>query len=432
MHATKLFKSLLRNTSLIFSLLLTIFSLHIHPAQAQNEAAQDLYTGKKEFITSDQEHFIDSPYTIQVSPYLGFTEKIPQLLKPNDITRKEQYLRIVGVSMDVGVLQIRKFLYKQFHCYPKLGLAVDCGWLENNGSLMGCLVYLEPQYDYLARWEVFPRLSIGPVYVSIPRNNFKNLTPAEQEAEKNNSSGAREDFYQQGWQLNLGLALTATIRINPYWHLNPRIGFAYLADLGKKAPPSKDKDLKAIMSSIALSYTPCPNRACYYATSEKAKKSRVDISWLSSFKKPESLSLFNQQGPVIGKNKYGYIGGVYSQWSLQLIGSHAVTLGMEWIWDGAAEQLLKDTVISSPLKVSLLSGHEFRWGKLLFGQQIGYYLMNNCLFHPLLRFYVRLGIDYKLTNFLCIGTSLRAGVVPYINKIDLKTDFIDFRIGYSF
>lgn len=133
------------------------------------------------------------------------------------------------------------------------------------------------------------------------------------------------------------------------------------------------------------------------------------------------------------EGKDHYVGGIYGQWSLQPCNSHALTLAAEWIYDGAAKQALKEKIKSSPLKVGVLLGHKFRWGKFMFGQQIGVYLMNNVQGEfPL---YARLGLDYRLTNSLFVGTSFKAVIRPegeYFSVDSIKRDFIDFRIGYSF
>ena len=67
------------------------------------------------------------------------------------------------------------------------------------------------------------------------------------------------------------------------------------------------------------------------------------------------------------------------------------------------------------------------------GQQIGLYLMNN--HNPsssTFAFYTRLGLDYRLTELLSVGTSLRAHVLLLNRGVEVMTDFIDFRVSYSF
>jgi hypothetical protein len=196
----------------------------------------------------------------------------------------------------------------------------------------------------------------------------------------------------------------------------------------------KDTDLKIITASIGLGYTPNPSLIRYPDMIDD-KKSRVDIGLLSAFKKlePPSNVSKRQEEDTDGKDKYHYVGGIYGQCSLQLCGSHAITFAAEWIHDGAAKQALKKKIKQSALKISLLGGHEFRWGRFLFGQQLGFHLMNNVDNEFLL--YARLGLDYRLTDSWFVGTSMKAVVLTdtgYFSINSIKKDFIDFRIGYSF
>ena len=154
------------------------------------------------------------------------------------------------------------------------------------------------------------------------------------------------------------------IRITPHWQLSSSISLSYLPALEEREEdqqddPQEDVDLKTCTVSMALSYTPNPSLVRYPSLGHN-KSSRVDIGWLSSFKKFENQP--DQQEHTDDKGEYYYIGSIYGQWSLQLCNSHALTLATEWIHDGVAEQALKNKIKTSPLKISLLGDHEFRWG----------------------------------------------------------------------
>jgi len=389
-----------------------------------------------------QEEWIPFPYTIQISPYIGLTRPFPQRLKPSENVKYRMQLRIMGTNLDLSVLQIRRFIWKHFHCYPKLGLAFNYGHLENKGYLIGGLLYLEPQRDYLMKWEIIPRISMGITYANIPGTNFKDLTPEEEEEVENNDAFA-EDFYSQGLHLDLSLTLTTNIKLTPHWQFSPSISYSYMPLLvdeqsDKETKNSrKDKTIKMITGSIHLGYTPNPSLMRYPDLNpDSSQKSRIDISWLSASKKWEVLSqrqILPQQEGTIPDDKYYYVWGIYAQYSFHLYNSHALTLATEWIHDGVVKQALKKSVRKSALKSSLLGGHEFKWGKLIFGQQLGFYLMNNVVEE--LPLYARLGLNYKLTDFLFVGISLKANALLEAQGFSLNTikkDFIDFRIGYSF
>jgi|688.fasta_scaffold20475_3 hypothetical protein len=444
---------LIHNQRILFQLSIVLLVLHVCPVQAQNGATSNqAYNARGQSKAHQKQHQQDAwftfPYTISISPYLGLTQEIPQLLRRHDTEKEEQRLRIKGFNLDIGVLQIRDFIWKHFHCYPQLGLAFNCGWLENKGYLVGGHIYLAPQYDYLARWEINPRLGVGIIYANIPGTNFKEPS-SQHEATVKGDGVFAENPYLQGFHLDLSLALAATIRLTPRWKLSPSLGFSYMPRMIGQVPNDGEKysqdsmHLKIFTASIGFGYTPNPSLV-HYPSLRGSRESRIAIGLLAAPKKLATVSQVslsesqpNQQEyeDTESEGKYDYVGGIYAQWSLQLYNSHALTLATEFIHDGVAQKMLKHHIKSSPLKISLLLGHEFSWGKFMFGQQLGVYLMNNLPKEMAVPVYARLGVTYKLTDTLFVGTSLKAIVLlegDHFSIKSIKKDFIDFRIGYLF
>ena len=419
-------------------LLIFFFALRSYTTQARNHTTTSQtyeVTGK-----SNKTEWFTFPYTIQISPYMGLTKHIPQLLKRTDGWKHWQQLCIVGASVDVGVFQIRKFIWKHFQCYPKLGLAINYGRLENKGDLIGGLLYLEPRHNYLARCEVCPRLSIGIVYANIPGTNFKKRD-SEDEAKTLSDDAFANDWYRQGLHLDLSLSLAMHIKLTPHWQLSSCVGFSYMplavnnsTSKGAKHSP-KDTDLKIITGNIGLCYTPNPSLV-HYPSVGNNEKSSVHIGLLATVKKQQikHATLPDQPDSTNSGSKYCHVSGVYGQWSLQLYKRHAITLTTEWFYDQAIKQKLQDTVKPSPVKMGILVGHEFRWGRIRFGQQLGCYLKTNELYElqQKLPTYARLGLNYQLTEYFFVGTSLKTTMLFQDTEPLAKTDFIDFRIGYSF
>jgi hypothetical protein len=439
---------LMHNNRILLQLSLVLLLIYVCPVQAQSRVTSNqAYKARGQSTELQKQHQQDAwftfPYTIRISPYLGLTQEIPQLLRRHDTEKEEQRLRIVGVNLDIGVLQIRDFIWKHFHCYPQLGLAFNYGRLENKGYLVGGHIYLAPQYDYLARWEINPSLGVGIVYANIPGTNFKEPRP-KHEAIVASDDASTDNFYLQGFHLDLSLALAATIRLTPQWQLSPNIGFSYMPRMigqvpdGSEQCPQDSMHLKTFTASIGLGYTPNPSLV-RYPILRSSRESVIAIGLLAAPKKLATVSLSpsppNQQENTDNRDKYYYVSGIYGQWSLQLCNNHALTLATEFIHDGAAQKMLKHCIKSSPLKFSLLLGHEFRWGKVIFGQQLGVYLMNNVSKEMIIPVYARLGVVYKLTDALFVGTSLKAIALLEGNDFSVKSikkDFIDFRIGYLF
>jgi hypothetical protein len=426
---------------LLLHLSLTLCLLYVGPAQARDRStrSQGYQAGsqiKDPRPGNQHDEWITFPYTIQFSPYIGLTQA-PSQLAPHHTHRKEsQYLRVHGANVDIGVTQIRHFIWKHFHCYPKLGVAFNYGWLEKKGYLAGGYLYLEPRYDYLATWEVSPRLGIGIVHAKIPRHKSGELASEDDTTETSHEILA-EDIYQQGSHLDLSLTLAINISLTPHWQLSPSLGYNYMPLIANQRPqqeaqrPQDDTALKIITAGIGLSYTPNPSIIRYTKPDIQDSKasSRIDIGFLNAPKKFMPSSQKNTDGA----GKYYYVGGVYGQASLQVSNSHALTLATEWISDGAERQALKEQIKKSPLQVGLLLGHEFRWGKCLFGQQIGMHMVNND--SEVSRVYARLGITYRLTDAWFVGLNLKAIVRSEEENFSLNSiqrDFIDFRMGYSF
>lgn len=426
--------SLVFNRRVVFLVFLTTFLTYGYPVQAKVTEIIHSNLGLGTQGDSNRYDWIRFPYTIQVSPLLGAILKTPQLLVSKNTS---QWLGVKGISIDVGILQIRRFIHRHFHFYPKLGIALNYSRLENKSNLIGGLLYLEPQYNYLAKWEIFPRIGIGVAYNTISSDLSTNSTTSSATASVKNM--VQGDLY---WDLSF--ALMGRINITPHWQLSPSIGFHYPPSIAVKGQTEKTNSLTNFVASVAFGYTPNPS-SINYPSRGRDKRSRVNIGWLSAAKKfvlsdqrVHSQHQPDQPEDEDNAGKHYYVGGIYGQWSLQVCNNHALTLTTEWIQDGAAKQALQGNALSAASKVSCLGGHEFRWGKLLFGQQIGFYIMNNEALSTsdgFFDFYIRLGIDYKLTDFLLVGTSLKTNIrVPTSQKgsIKLGTDFVDFRISYSF
>jgi hypothetical protein len=430
-----------RSAKKLLRLSLALCLLHGGPVQARDRStrsqAHEAGSQVKNPQQGDQhDAWLTFPYTIQFSPYIGITRAPSQLAQRHAHGKEAQYLRVQGANLDIGVIQIRSFIWKHFHCYPKLGIAFNYGRLENKGYLAGGYLYLEPKYDYLATWEISPRLGIGIVHAKIPGKKFGELASEDHTTETSHEILA-EDVYQQGSHLDLSLTLAINISLTPHWQLSPSLGYNYMPLIANQRPhqeaqrPQDDPALKIITAGIGLSYTPNPSLIRYPKPDIQGSQtsSRVDIGFLSAPKKFMPSSQKNTDGA----GKYYYVGGIYGQASLPVCNSHALTLATEWISDGAARQELKKQIKKSPLQVGLLLGHEFRWGKCLFGQQIGMHMVNND--PEVSRVYARLGITYRLTDAWFVGLNLKAIVRSEEENFSLNSiqkDFIDFRMGYSF
>ncbi|MHB9147554.1 MAG: hypothetical protein ACYC2U_03925, partial [Candidatus Amoebophilus sp.] len=176
-----------------------------------------------------------------------------------------------------------------------------------------------------------------------------------------------------------------------------------------------------------------------------------DLAYFSAFRKAKDFS--NQTTPDNTQqddtdkndNKFYYIGGLHVQWSIQLLDNHAFVIASEWIKNLALKKELEQSVRKNDLQASIMFGHEFLWGKLIFGQYAGINLLNNAPPDASRRFgnlpnllYARLGLNYKITEYIHIGTNLKISLFPSspekrpLSVKYTQMEYLDFRITYSF
>ena len=420
-----------------------------------------------------EEDRVEFPRMLQVSPYGGFTKLIPQIEIRNDgryIGNK--MLFITGVSVDVSVLQIRRFLWNHFQCYPQLGIEAYYGrLLSNKGNTAGLSIYLAPQHDCQAPVEFFPRLGVGVAYMHIP--GFADVrTPQNEGQEGGNDVLPQIDVsdipdFRSNVSLDLSLALVLKIRLSPYWTLCPIFGFHYIPQLSEEEQSATtttryNKDIKLTTGGLGLSYTFNPS-VIRYASLGDLRWYRIDVGMMHGFRKyqprPANADLLGQQvtpptpqpQPQGGADpdatqdskigNYYYVGGLYALFSTRITESHALTASTEWLLDWASKEALEGLLKKHHLKIALLGGHEFLWGKAIFGQQVGGYIMNNASHEG--NFFMRLGLDYRITDYLFVGAGFKANfdvkLLPFSNIIQsirndlgMTLETFDFRLGYSF
>jgi hypothetical protein len=390
------------------------------------------YSNRKNNPANQQKGWRAYPVALQINPgHLGFLMPITLLTLPEE-KPVPKMLGFWGSSIDLSILYVNRSLWQHFDCYPRLGVSINYHRLRNQGNIIGGVVYLEPNYNHSTGWEFLSRLGIGIAYAKIPGNH--PYTPDEDE------EMPQVDDFMQGPSLDLALGFGIRYRLTPKWHIHTGLDLDYLWAFDQEVKddkPAQRKILTLYNLSLGTSYTfnPSPHN---YARAEGPNKSRIDVAILNAFKKdpspkPNKTLSDNpaSDNPASEDDKLYYIGGLYTQGSLQIANNHALTLASEWIKNGLSKKNLANKLKQTDLQVGVLGGHEFLWGKITFGQAFGGYLLNNDIDAPLGIFYTRLTLNYHITSFLFVGTSLKTVVFPDPNTY-LKFDYIDFRIGYSF
>jgi len=405
----------------LFLFLVLLASCYVAHAQAVGE--NDI--GPAQRFRQEEKDWSLYPFTIQINPYLGF---IPlRLVDLTDKKSKYDLLGLKGISTDFSLLYVKRAIWQYFDCYPRVGVTISYGRPANQGHILSGLLYIEPNYSHLAGWEFLTRLGIGAAYVKVPGNY--PIKKKEEEDEEQDQDILEVDPFREEPSLALAWGLLWKWRLTPNWHLHAGLNFDYLPYLHEQGTDETNKDLLISTASLGVSYT--INPSIYdYSRPQGPRKTRIDVAWLSGFRKPDSTL-------VKDDNAYYYVGGLYGQWSCQIVNNYAFTLATEWVKDLAAKKELEEKLKNDNLKVGFLLGHEFLWGKLIFRQQLGAYMLNDtAIMPPWGFFYTRLGLDYRLTNFLLLGVSLKTILLPSTQAFKkdkfARIELIDFKISYSF
>lgn len=436
-----------------------IFCMGYQIAYAHDRDTPEAIYGNKNFWSV-------YPVSLQIAPHLGIIPPLRLLDVANNNEPSSRMLVALGGRADISLLYARRWLWEHFDCYPKVGLLLKYDYITNNnvaerGHVLGGALYLEPNYNHLDGWEVLPRAGVGISYLNIP-GGFSSLNPippdpANEEEKAEPYSAADVDAFRQEIDLNLIFDILVKYRLTPRWHLHFSLGLDYFpalfTDLDNTNVAARSKKaIEIYTASLGCSYTFNPTQY-NPIRAHRRPKNLVDIALLNSFRKAYLTNNMNaggdqQQSNINKSDQYYYLGGLHVQWSYQLVGNHALVFGSEWIKDWALKKELEKKFKRDNLQISFMLGHEFLWGKLQFGQYLGVYVLNNTplenykqfLFNDL--FYARFGLNYRITEYLYVGTNLKVSLLPTNKDIGkgqqlrpleyTGLDYLDCRIGFSF
>lgn len=418
----------------------------------------------KQAIYGNKSFWSVYPLSIQLSPHAGMLLpiRLQDVATNNEMSPK--LLAALGVRADIGLLYAHRWLWEHFDCYPKLGFLLKYDFITNNnviekGQAIGGVFYIEPNYNHLDGWEILPRAGVGLAYLNIP-GGFSSVTPvaANEEEEVKPYSAAELEPFRQEVDLDIIFDIMLKYRLTPKWHLHFSLGLDYFPALftsldDTKVSSRSKKAIEIYTASLGCSYTFNPSKY-NPVRMHRRLKNVVDIAFLSSFKKAYLSGKNNtnvggdqEQDGSSETDKYYYLGGLHMQWSYQLANNHAIMFGSEWIKDWALSKELEDKAKKDNLQVSLMVGHEFLWGRLIFGQYLGFYVLNNAnadegqlILNDIV--YARLGLNYRITDYFYVGTNLKLSILPtnrdgregkQSRTIEYtRLSYLDCRIGFSF
>ncbi len=405
--------------------IMLVILLSYYLAHGQN--SQDYSNQRSQAGTQQPESWRLYPFTLQINPHGGLLMPLPLLTIP-DKKVEPKMLTAWGAGLDFSLLYDKRSIFQHFDCYPRLGLNFNYLKLRNEGNIYEGLFYVEPNYNHSTGWEILPRFGVGAAYIRIPGHH-----PTSEEV-------TDVDNFREEIGLDLAFSWGVRYRLTPQWHLYGALGFNHLPSFEDTTNTQGiDKSLTMYHLHLGSSYTFNPSRRDYVRP-EGPKKSRIDVGLLHSWTKLDNSAFNNLVASKVPNapidvndpEQLYYIIGLHAQGSLQIANSHAIIVGTECIQNAAAEKDSAKKLKKSGLQIGTHIGHEYLWGRVTFGQALGYYLVNYTIFPPPFGMaYSQLTLNYHITELWFIGTGLKIAIWPELTKW-VKYDYLDIRIGCSF
>ncbi|HWB24832.1 MAG TPA: acyloxyacyl hydrolase [Chitinophagaceae bacterium] len=315
-----------------------------------------------------------------------------------------------GFEFEISKQHIDKPLWENYRCYPRMGLILS--YFDFNTRILGktysAAYFIEPDYRVSKNCSFFLRMGVGLSYLTNPHDSIKNPT-------------------NQSYSLPINAYLTAGAGINcnvsPHIALSFMTSFQHNSNGGFELP---NHGVNYPTASLGIRYTAYNNSLPVYKREQVRSYRHTKIIYDAGFYySPKS----GYSAGWVSSRKY--LAGVFVQASKRVSTLDNITLSLEAYHDGglaSIKKLLMDNTSNN--LVGLMIGHEFIFRRILFSQQLGYYIYKDTkTFSDLYqqafpRIYHRWGLRYKLNPHWYAGFNMLAH-----NQV---ADFIDLRLNYRF
>ena len=308
----------------------------------------------------------------------------------------------LNVSYPYGIeLQYTKQLrdekkWQQNACYFNSGMGVN--YFNYNNALLGqsmAIFYVfEPQVKLGKKLKMIGSANLGLTFLSNPYNKDKNTT---------------NSYYSLPVSAYLAFGTGLEYPLNKNLQLSLLAKFIHISNGGTQEP---NKGINMAALNVRLSYNPIDNRLDKFTRKPEKLilKNRLDVGLYASNK-----------NIAVNEPTRCFIFGAMANYSKQVSSINALTGGIEIIADQVTQaRLQRDQLDKSSMRLGLLVGHEFLFGKFSVNQQLGYYLFNDTKYFNTL--YQRIGVSYYTPAHFSIGFSvLTHTTIP---------NFTDLRLTY--
>jgi hypothetical protein len=308
----------------------------------------------------------------------------------------------LDVSYPYGIeLQYTKQLrdeksWQQNACYFNSGMGIN--YFNYNNALLGqsmAIFYVfEPQIKLGKKLKLIGSANLGLTFLSNPYNKDKNTT---------------NSYYSLPVSAYLAFGTGLEYPLNTNFQLIMLAKFIHISNGGTQEP---NKGINMATLNVRLNYNPIDNRLDKFTRKPEKLilKNRLDVGLYASNK-----------NIAMNEPTRCFIFGAMANYSKQVSSINALTGGIEIIADQVTQaRLQRDQLDKSSMRLGLLVGHEFLFGKFSVNQQLGYYLFNDTKYFNTL--YQRIGVSYYTPAHFSIGFS----VLTHTNI----PNFTDLRLTY--
>ncbi len=347
---------------------------------------------------SQTEENLENPTVLGVKGHYGFIIPHRKDLKP--ISESNPW----GIQLDASKFFISQKAWDKCNCYSKAGFSFTYFNYMNPevlGNSYNLIFFIEPQFGFNKDFFFSYRAGAGLAYLDRVYHESEN---------------PQNIFYSSQLSFMLLMNLGLNYRINPNWIVNLSGFYNHISNGGIKMP---NKGINFPTVALGVDYIINPTKAPLpkrMKSKELDKRLRKYVRLYGTVKTVDA----DEYNPDVKKLTIGINPGVLKPISK----INALSLGMEFARDGSFEE--KNRRFNEdfdPYVVSAIGGHNFTLGKVIFSQEIGFYLYKSFPFTTD-QIYQRYGLYYNILGPIEIGLTLKAhGAVAEI---------IDLRLGVLF
>jgi hypothetical protein len=315
-----------------------------------------------------------------------------------------------GFEFEWSLQHTDKARWENYRCYPRMGLIFS--YFDFNTPILGkafsAAYFIEPNYRLGKKSSFFLRTGAGLSYLTNPHDSIKN--PANQS-------------YSLPVNAFLTIGVGINYKISPHAALSFMTSFQHNSNGGFELP---NHGVNYPSASIGLLYTPANNHFPAYSRepAQGYRHSRVEYD--------AGLYYSPKSGYNAGwVNARKYLVGGFIQASKRISRLDNLTLSLEAYRDGGLASIKKNLGDNTSSNLAgLMVGHEFIFRRVLFSQQLGYYILKDTKTFTELyqqafpRIYHRWGLRFRLDAHWYAGFNMLAH-----NQV---ADFIDVRLNYRF